>query len=1105
MSTMHYSSEVRFAVVMYGGVSLAIYINGVANELHELCCATPLQAGDAPAPASTREVYADLARLLAAEPDERASYLAMDEAARRAWRAQGGEAQRFVVDVIAGTSAGGINGLFLAKALTQGERFDALKRLWIEEGDIGLLLNDSASLAGLPLRLQEHPQSLLNSDRMYLKLQQAMEGMERVRAPLVDQIECAITTTDIEGAPVPLRLFDRTVHERRHRHVYRFNQMADFSAEQIPFLAFAARCTSSFPFAFEPMCVEDARRLNAGRPAGAVSYWQQYRERHFGYLTSLEPDDPRWRARAYGDGGYLDNKPFGHAVARLATRMGGLPMERKLIYVEPAPSHPEQEAQKGRKPNALENAVAALTHIPQYETIREDLEAVLQRNRRVERVERLVHSIELDMEAAAARDGLPFSRVRLVDGQLRPWGELDLLDMADYHGLAFLPYRRLRVQTASEALADRLAQRWRVDAEQPHLLYALRALVRAWREAQYSDRRRPDRPTTNQFLLDHDLSYRLRRTHFLLRKVHQLVRLARRRSLLTVPVDQAPGPMRPLRTRLERLRGGVALDGERLLAAALSLRDGLAAALRQLRELDRRLLEIAPLGPAPGLEARRTLDALLRALLGEAPAAGALPEAQWMHELLSKELPPPDPVHTLQDNMFRRAQVLLNAAQAQQPPHPLTAALLADIEALKLARVDGNTHAAMNEVDRLLGMPRLVPRAVDGLTRVEIAMQREPDGEPALMSHEGRVARMLLAEYQSRFDEFDQVAFPLYFDTDTGEPSTVEVVRISPEDAPSLIDEGNSPRRKLAGTALFNFGGFLDAQWRRNDILWGRLDGAERLLAALLPRTDDRALREQMLARAQRAILREEMGQGGYGELVDRFLAALASLKEDSLQRAFKRLWSQLGDTPEDRHSRIGQALRAVLDDEGLRLWARDHYQVNRELAPQHLAQVAARAMNVTGQVLQGIEGQASAGGRWLVRAGRALHGLVSLATPGSFGELLGRHWLALLYAIELVLLGGGLLTGSESVRSVATLLLALTFGAHVLLLLTGDLLRKRRGSLWAALGGLVLGLVLLAGVGAWGLATQNWRQPLQCAVDPDHAVCQSAAKRPSGSPANKT
>lgn len=40
-ATPDYTAEIRFGVVMYGGVSLAIYINGVTNELFEMACATP--------------------------------------------------------------------------------------------------------------------------------------------------------------------------------------------------------------------------------------------------------------------------------------------------------------------------------------------------------------------------------------------------------------------------------------------------------------------------------------------------------------------------------------------------------------------------------------------------------------------------------------------------------------------------------------------------------------------------------------------------------------------------------------------------------------------------------------------------------------------------------------------------------------------------------------------------------------------------------------------------------------------------------------------------------------------------------------------------------
>jgi hypothetical protein len=43
--------EIRFAVVMYGGVSLAIYINGVAQELLNMVRATAPETPDEGSPA----------------------------------------------------------------------------------------------------------------------------------------------------------------------------------------------------------------------------------------------------------------------------------------------------------------------------------------------------------------------------------------------------------------------------------------------------------------------------------------------------------------------------------------------------------------------------------------------------------------------------------------------------------------------------------------------------------------------------------------------------------------------------------------------------------------------------------------------------------------------------------------------------------------------------------------------------------------------------------------------------------------------------------------------------------------------------------------------
>ena len=53
---------------------------------------------------------------------------------------------RFVVDVISGTSAGGINGVCLAKALANGTTLAGLKQLWLNDGDIGVLVNDRRSV-----------------------------------------------------------------------------------------------------------------------------------------------------------------------------------------------------------------------------------------------------------------------------------------------------------------------------------------------------------------------------------------------------------------------------------------------------------------------------------------------------------------------------------------------------------------------------------------------------------------------------------------------------------------------------------------------------------------------------------------------------------------------------------------------------------------------------------------------------------------------------------------------------------------------------------------------------------------------------------------------
>jgi patatin-related protein len=1106
---------VRFGVVMYGGVSLAIYINGVANELYEMARATPKALDDGVA-RGTRDVYRKASLLLGSD-EVRAAYKAhlgdptqpdpFSDANSLATKPR----IRFIVDVISGTSAGGINGAFLAKALANGQDFSPLKNLWIEEGDIENLLNDSASYKGLRYaEVDTPPRSLLNSDRMYLKLLGAFQDMKEPamppigtsESPLVDELDLFMTTTDIRGAVVPLRLFDEVAYEKRFKQVYHFqyaaangcmlqNHLAD---ENAPFLAFAARCTSSFPFAFEPMTVLDAQRLCKAKPDSGIIDFDQWMP----FFTGLSNDDilkGYWRSRAFGDGGYLDNKPFSYVVDALSWRLGALPMERKLIYVEPAPVHPETERQNyAEKPDAIENAFAALNTIPQYETIREDLQAVLARNRRIERVERIVREVEDDIET---RQADPFKRLKLVNGKVPDWTSLNTDQMIDYYGVSFLPYRHLRITTVNDDIAERLAVWWDIDRRSDRF-YALKAMVRVWREVNYNDSQpKPGKTgSINKFLDDYDVKYRLRRAGFLLRKAHQI-----RSLVVKLRQDVAKRPkLSEVETRLEerlnrRAPALLSMDPDGLIAAVNCLASGFGEALQQLRAA---VWMRAPTGTTEAAEAKQArvgncniLNQLLSLILGE-PVDNPLTTLDSRDnkpvEVKGSALPPPSRLRTLQENVFDRAQALFGLAQGAAPTK-IQYLLEQDLVRLR----DGYAEVIHLLVHDLLGKPTLVPSPAAAAIKsqrgvvIEVA---DTVGEAALDSPTGWMLRRFLAEYYLRFDEYDQMSFPLYYDTGTGEPSTVEVLRISPEDAPGLINERKEKRRKLAGTALFNFGAFLDVKWRRNDIMWGRLDGCERLLAALFP--EDNTIREALLQEAQRAILREEMQPGGYNELVDRFAKALAEQKKGKLKDAFEELWALLGPTDSaQRVTQMAQALKAVLGDAGMVEYVRKYYEVNHSFDTPATMKTGARALTITGRILEGSEKHYRLQGSrmvWVTRGGRALQVLLAVSTPGGWSHAMFRHWLGSLYLFELLVVVGAMALSAPAVRTFGLTCLGVTLALHAASLVTGDLIyRKKKRWLIAIAFLLAVAVLVLAALGGW-VWSNGTLTSMICAGGPERA-----------------
>src|SRR5438477_6173248 len=104
------TKELRLALVLYGGVSLAIYMHGITKELHKLVAASAaLDLGDeSPFDANTTEhVYFEALKQARGEQHVRT---------------------RVIVDIVSGTSAGGINGVYLAKGLARNVRQDELSK-----------------------------------------------------------------------------------------------------------------------------------------------------------------------------------------------------------------------------------------------------------------------------------------------------------------------------------------------------------------------------------------------------------------------------------------------------------------------------------------------------------------------------------------------------------------------------------------------------------------------------------------------------------------------------------------------------------------------------------------------------------------------------------------------------------------------------------------------------------------------------------------------------------------------------------------------------------------------------------------------------------------
>ena len=331
------------------------------------------------------------------------------------------------------------------------------------------------------------------------------------------------------------------------------------------------------------------------------------------------------------------------------------------------------------------------------------------------------------------------------------------------------------------------------------------------------------------------------------------------------------------------------------------------------------------------------------------------------------------------------------------------------------------------------------------------------------------IARDCLQNYYRNYDDYDMIIFPIVYQTDVGEPSLVDVFRVSPEDATALIDERVTKCHKLAGTSLAHFGAFLEERWRKNDILWGRLDGAERIISAVLPSGHPR--REALIGEAQAAIVFETIEKMGRDERND--LLCEAAMRTGSGTKEPNLLVSlDAGQSPgfvDNLKLKATDTLRSQLDSKidnaALRQRYLDIFATNSTPDPQSTLKTAARATTIMGKMFEKLADDNVKAGKkyaaWVTRVGLIFWGLVELAAPKSIWNLLFRYWLQLLYLVELILVAGGTILLMQRIQQFGLILFGLTLAVHFAVTILNDVMSRRLK--WITIGKGIVFILLVA------------------------------------------
>ena len=767
------AEEIRFGVILNGGVSLAVWMGGAVLELDRLTKAD----------CASGTIYADLLRLTGCT-------------AR--------------ADVIAGTSAGGINGAALALSqVNRRAQISDLRDIWVDQGRIESLLRQ-------PFR--GSPTSLLRGDEFFLPaLNQALTRLavpSDVRDADEAPVDLTITTTVLRGnQTVTVDSMGQRLPQTIHAGRFHWRRLPTTEEDDDPFsvrsiertahrLALASRCTASFPVAFEPVFVPvGSKSHKEPSDLSMLTEEQRLRPDMDGYVEHWGDVTPgRDRSRFVVDGGVLANTPTQAALEAVEAMPGSGPVRRVMLLVyphatQPGVDPPDTEAEAPTVTGTLNALLGALT-AQGGRTFVDELES---------------HNL-----LAAGRRGTRGNVLRSVDA---PNG-LDELT-----GCLFPHFRRLRRWRAGRDLARRTTER------AAHEGQTGAGLPEGW---NYERVRR----SAEKAQSDWDTRYG--------------------------PSSQDPRPCMPYvpddppttNTPDTGDGWGWGVDG------ALGVAEGAA-------DLLRRLVWVLPAGG--GYDAVKAARAEIARLSGAIHESRELTDQGWDDSAVLSGLEPNQTYWTLRLACYDR--LMIGTDDASQITD-LIAKIAQNEGERELARsrsVDqGNTRREVvaAELTRVLVTDAEAPGTAGAEVRKEVTAVVEQLGQVlpilhtycAAMTWDPRsddVSAELLAWDETlttalpvvdrtllltRLLQLEVASTTLGDEVSTGSTLPVEIVQLSAQTENAFARYTRTGDDKLGGMSVSRFGGFLKRSWRLNDWTWGRIDAASILCRTVLqPRRVRRA------------------------------------------------------------------------------------------------------------------------------------------------------------------------------------------------------------------------------------------------------------------------